>query len=283
MTMPETKPKVRPRTKVARAVKRSWHDLRHKAVDSGLIPAQREYTRFLIVASARTGSTMLTRALDDHSQIETYGEIVRRADRFPGHFVEFGRSNELYASDPVAFLETRVFHKYPPAIRAVGFKVLYAHAPVDTAWGQAVWTYLEGQPALKIIHLQRRNLLKVEVSRQKAARTKEWISYSAERQNQAVVLDYDQMVERFQQMEAWHAQTVERFAGHEMLDVFYEDLSGQYEDEIATVQRFLGVDYEPVRPPTTKRPRQPLAEQIANYAEIRALLKDTRWANYLDE
>lgn len=281
--MDKTQPNAKPRTKAIRAVKRSWYDLRHRAIEGGLIPAQRDYTRFLIVASARTGSTMLTRALNDHSQIEAYGEIVRRPDLFPARFVEFGRTNELFANDPARFLESRVFHKYPPAIGAVGFKIFYFHAAMDTEWGRSVWAYLEEQPALKVIHLQRRNLLRVEVSRQKAARTKEWISYSADKQQQAVVLDYDQMVARFDEMAAWQAQTAERFAGHELTNVYYEELAGDYENEIARIQSFLGVDYEPVRPPTAKRPKQPLAEQIANYSEIKAQLAGTPWAAFLDE
>ncbi len=67
------------------------------------------------------------------------------------------------------------------------------------------------------------------------------------------------------------------------MDVYYEDLAGSYEDEITRIQAFLGVAYEPVKPPTSKRPSQPLSEQIANYPEIKAQLAGTPWAAFLDD
>ncbi len=44
--------------------------------------------KFVIFGSGRSGSTLLTKLLDKHSQIECYGEILRRKMLFPGSYIE---------------------------------------------------------------------------------------------------------------------------------------------------------------------------------------------------
>jgi len=276
-------PNASPKTKAIRAVKRSWHDLRNSALDIGLLPAHAGYTRFLILASARTGSTLLTRSLNRHSGIRAYGEILRDRSFFPARFAEFGHSQGLYQSDPASFVETKVYRKYPPDVAAVGFKIFYRHAPRETAWGQTVWQHLAGQAAIKVIHLKRRNLLKAQLSRQKAAGTKEWIKYSAERQHNAVTLTYDDALARFTQTRQWEAEYAALFASHPLLDVYYEDLAADYEQQMSRLQAFLGVTSQAIQPPTQKRPQQLLSEQIANYHELKAMFANSPWSTFFEE
>jgi LPS sulfotransferase NodH len=271
------------KTKAIRAVKRSWYDLRNSAQDIGLLPAHTGYTRFLILASARTGSTLLTRSLNRHSGIHAYGEILRDQSFFPARFAEFGHSQALYQSDPAAFLEKKVYRKYSPDVAAVGFKIFYSHAGRHTVWGQVVWQYLTDQDTIKVIHLKRRNLLKAQLSRQKAAGTREWINYSAGNQNHAETLAYDDMLARFTQTWQSEREYAALFAGHPMLELYYEDLATAYENQMSRLQAFLGVTYEAIRPPTRKRPSPRLSEQIANYQELKNQFQGSRWAEFFEE
>jgi LPS sulfotransferase NodH len=274
------------KTRAIRAVKRSWYDLRHFAQDVGLLPTHTGYTRFLILASARTGSTLLARSLNRHRQIVAYGEILRSRSFFPARFAAFGRSQGLYQSDPVAFLERKVYRKYPPNVAAAGFKIFYSHAPRDTAWGRAVWQYLVNQNEIKVIHLKRRNLLKAQLSRRQAAETREWVHYSAGHRNNAIALSYDEALADFTRTRQEEMEYAALFAGHPMLDVDYEDLAAGYEDEMARLQAFLGVggaSYEMIRPPTHKRPSQPLSDQVANYQELKTQFQDSPWAEFFEE
>jgi len=276
-------PKATPKTKAVRAVKRTFYDLRHVAYDSGLAPGHTGYVRFVIVASARTGSTLVTRSLNQHGAAVTYGEIMRAPELFPARFPELGNSARLFSTDPVRFLEERIYRKYPDAIQAVGFKIFYSHAPRDTAWGRAVWEYLVGQPALRVIHLRRRNLLAAHVSRKKAAAVDEWIKYSGASQAGGVTLDYEETRARFEQAMVWEREYAALFAGHPFMDLAYEDVAADYTGEMGRVQAFLGLPPRDVPPATRKRPPQPLAEQIANYDELKARFAGTPWAEYFTE
>lgn len=276
-------PNAKPKTKAIRAVKRSLYDLRNSVLDIGLLPAQTEYTRFLILASARTGSTLLTRSLNRHSGILTYGEILRDQSFFPARFAEFGNSQGLFQRDPVEFIESKVYRKYPPHVAAVGFKIFYRHAPRETAWGQAVWRYLAEQKSIKVIHLKRRNLLKAQLSRQKAAGTKEWIKYSAEKQHSAITLTYDDALARFTQTRQWETEYAALFAEHPLLDVYYEDLAADFSNQMARLQSFLQVAPEPLEPTTQKRPSLPLSAQIANYEELKSQFQGSPWAEFFEE
>lgn len=276
-------PNASPKTKALRAVKRSWYDLRNSAQDIGLLVAHTGYTRFLILASARTGSTLLTRSLNRHSGILAYGEVLRDKRFFPARFAEFGHSQGLYQNDPAAFVERKVYRKYPPDVAAVGFKIFYRHAPRETAWGQAVWQYLAGQTAIKVIHLKRRNLLKAQLSRQKAAGTKEWIKYSADYQNNAITLTYDDALSRFTQTRQWETEYAALLAGHPLLDVYYEDLAADYANQMSRLQTFLGVPHEVIQPPTQKRPSQSLSDQVGNYHELKTQFQGSLWAEFFDE
>lgn len=266
---------------VTRATARTYHELRHRAQDSGLLPASADYARYICVGDPRTGSTLLMRSLNNHSRIIGYGEIVKSIDRYPGHYHEFGNQEALFRRQPVEFLETKVFRKYPPGIEAVGFKIFYHHAPRETAWGQAVWDYLVGQPELKVLRLKRRNLLKTFLSRKQAGLTGEYIKYSGVAP--AVHLDGAEASDFFEHTRAAEAEYDALFDSHALLEVVYEDLTRDYAAMMRRIQSFLGVAYEDVDPGTAKRPSRSLSSQIANYEELKGQFQASPWESFFTE
>ncbi|MBP6016420.1 MAG: sulfotransferase [Candidatus Promineofilum sp.] len=266
---------------LTRATARTYHELRHRAQDSGLLPASADYARFICVGDPRTGSTLLMRSLNNHSRIIGYGEIVKSIDRYPGHYHEFGNREALFQRHPVEFLETKVFRRYSPGIEAVGFKIFYHHAPRETAWGQAVWDYLVGQPQLKVLRLKRHNLLKTFLSRKQAGLTGEYIKYSGTAP--AVDLDAAEAREFFERTRAAEAEYDLMFAGHALLEVVYEDLTRDYAAMMGRIQSFLGVAYENIDPGTEKRPSRSLSSQIANYSQLREQFQASPWETFFSE
>lgn len=260
---------------------RTVHDLRHRALEAGLLAATTDYTRFVCVGSPRTGSTLLMRSLNNHSQIIGYGEIVKNDDRYPGHYHEFGHSEALFRRDPAAFLREKVFGSYPPGIGAVGFKIFYHHAPRETAWGRAVWDYLLGLPDLKLLQLKRRNLLKTFLSRKQAGESGEYIKYSAG--EKALRLDPAEALAFFEGARAAEAQYDILLQGRPLLELIYEDVTRDYAAEMRRIQSFLGVAYEDIHPGTEKRPGRSLASQIENYAELKEVCRGTLWESFFTE
>ncbi|MBP8947436.1 MAG: sulfotransferase [Candidatus Promineofilum sp.] len=271
------------RKQATRRTMRAVHTLRHRAMDAGLLPGQTGYTRFLCVGYARSGSTLLMRSLNNHSRIVGYGEIVKNVDRYPQHYHEFESSQALFERDPARFLQTKVFRAYPPNVAAVGFKIFYHHAPRDTVWGRAVWEYLLGQPELRVLHLKRRNWLKMLVSEKQAGETEEWIKYSDGQEAPAVHLPPDEAAAFFARVAAWEAEYDALFAGHPGCEVVYEQLTRDLPGQLARIQTFLDVPHEAVSPGTAKRPRRALAEQITNYAELKGHFAATPWAAFFTE
>lgn len=269
---------------VARLVKGNYYRAVFRAQDAGLLPADLDYTRFVCVAGSRTGSTLLTRSLAEHPGVRVYGEILRNYDCFADYVHEFRGAEELFQTQPSAFLDSRVFRKYPPSVEAVGFKLLYLHAPREHSWGDEVWRYLLAQPQLNIVHLKRENLLQGYISKMVARLSNEWIKYgTSTAQQDKLTVDLDDMVKFFTWRRKTEADFDQRFAAFPILQVLYESLANDFDAEMARIQRFLGLEPVAVEQGTKQRASKPMSEQIANYDEVAERLADTEWAAFLED
>lgn len=278
------KQKQNARKHIPNSAKVAYYQLLHLGYDSGIIPSTREYTRFVVLATGRTGSTLLIRTLDRHPQIVTYGELFRMLETFPPHYQQFGGAEALYQSDPARFMDEEIFRKYPRETRAVGFKIFYEHAPQDMDWGKAVWDGLRAQPDLHVIHLRRRNRLRSFLSLQRAAQTQEWIKYSGKtEQAGAIALDHEAALAWFESVEAREQRFADLFSDHPTFAAYYEDISDDMDGVLLGLQRFLGVDPRPLAPATSKRSQRPLRAEISNYDELKAGFVGTPWLAYFTE
>src|SRR5579859_4840291 len=82
------------------------------------LAGRRDYARFVIVSTARTGSTMLTSLLNAHSGILAFGELFRSPEAIGWDIAPFigqecGDLLARYRTDPVGFLEQWVFRRWP--------------------------------------------------------------------------------------------------------------------------------------------------------------------------
>lgn len=270
----------------ARRLKENWYPyMRNLPLEISLLTGHSAYTKFIVLGRSRVGSNFLRGLLNSHPQITTYGEIFRDIDSSDwdhlGYF-QSAKMIDLLRNDPVKFLQTKLFGKYPRSIAAVGFKIFYYHAHNN---GEApVWSFLQDRKDVRVIHLKRRNILKTHLSRQKAAVTDSWVNTSRSKEVQpAIRLDYEACLQDFNQTRAWEEEYDRLFAHHPKIEVIYEELAGNYQAEMARLQEFLGVDIEPVAPTTYQQSSQPLAQAIANYAELKEQFADTPWAEFFTD
>lgn len=277
----------------------------------------KSYTRFIITGDARTGSNMLAQALNTNPGIRCFREIFNGMQDYVDYFVEgldpANRSDlELRNSDPVRFLETRIFTDQPVQYTAVGFKYLYGHF-----WGfDAVTEYLRADRDLLVVHLKRRNMLRSLVSVQLAEATNKWIedwgtprkrrlsvrAASAVRhpartiqrlrrkpdnagrlQKPKVAISKDDCERWFFRTNHEVTRTDELFASQNVLEVWYEDMLVERNAEFARVQQFVGV--QPVTLTVTLRRQnpEPLRELISNYDELRAAFAGTPEEAFFDD
>jgi LPS sulfotransferase NodH len=179
-------------------------------------------------------------------------------------------------------LKKEIFRTYPKKMKAVGFKVFYYHAQNDN-W-RSVWTYLQAQRDLKILHLKRKNVLKTHLSRKRAGSSGKWINLTGEKEMmKPIILDYEECLEDFTRTRGWEKEYDVIFENHEILNVYYENLQSDNYGELCRIQGFLGVKKEELKAMTHQQTNQPLSQAIANYYELKKQFKDTAWAESFEE
>ncbi len=272
--------------------------------------------RFVIVAGARTGSTMLARALNLNPQIRCFGELFNKDVDFVPFDVDGydnfdGRQRQLRGGDFAAFLRERIFPAQDDT-QATGFKLLYGQ---DRDFpGLPEW--LVEQEDLRVIHLRRRNLLRSLVSWKIADTTGVWVeAQGAALANRAtlqqaarhplralaalrrrlqlrlaprtarrapVTLTPDECSAMFRYLQLHEIHYEMDFVSHPKLMLFYEDLLDSPEDTFKQAQSFLGVEPRPLAAPIRRQNPQPLRDLLANYEELYEAFRDGPYATFFE-
>lgn len=120
-----------------------------------------DHTRFIILANARTGSTMLASSLNSSPHIVCFREVFNRLLPAINYGVEGydSKSAEDIAfreRDPLGYLNVRIYGGHPESVRAVGFKYLYHQAFAF----EHVAKHLISHTEIRVVHLIRRNAIR---------------------------------------------------------------------------------------------------------------------------
>lgn len=224
------------------------------------------FQKFVIICKGRTGSSMLTRMLDSHSQIKCKGEILKDPDSEPRDEI-----NNIYSPQ----------YRH---VKAVGFKLHYNHP--GGANHDITWDLIKADSDIKIIHLHRRNVLRSHVSEIISQKTRVFqLKSEAKRPDistRKIGLSIDEVVNLSNLYEHRRSRYNELFSDHEVLEIFYEDLV----DPLSSVQRkitdFLSVDTKKMRANTSIMNPESLGDLITNFTEVEEALKSTEmeWMLY---
>jgi LPS sulfotransferase NodH len=270
-------------------LKKFFHDqrmnLKKIAIEIGLIPATSDYTKFIILGRSRTGSNFLRGLLNSHPAVIVLGEIFRNRDAIDFDHPQFpttDRVMKIYQSDPCMFLEKIVFRKIPENYKALGFKLFYYHA--NEIPFTKIWSTLKEKSDLHIIHIKRRNILRTHLSRENAVKTGQWVNTNGKENHlQTYQLDYDALLRDFVQTRQWEQKADLFFNDHPKLEVIYEELSKNTNEQIRNIQQFLGLPYHAVQPQTFKQIQRPLYEIIENYEDLKIKFKNTEWEEFFED
>jgi LPS sulfotransferase NodH len=187
----------------------------------------------------------------------------------------------LRTSDPVAFLAEVLRQGEARGLDAVGFKLMYDH----TDRLPEVREHLAGSPAVRVIHLTRRNLVRRLLSKRRAEITGAWQRRAGERdesvEQPSVEISPGELIRDVLRVEGWQTHYRQVFSGHPVLEVEYEALSAAPVDEARRCVEFLGQDPEvqlAVR--DAKTGTDPLRDALANHDELRDTVR--RWLSFFD-
>lgn len=251
---------------------------------ASLAGSQTGYTRFIVLTSARSGSSLLIQSLRSHPGVVAFGEILGPGNvwfnvaGFPSRHRGLKRFRNR---EPLRFLDACVFRGYPAGTEAVGFKVFCSHLE-EPRFGP-VADHLRGMRGLRVVHLVRGNLLRAYLSEVIRSKTGVgWIHAEGERTSVSVELDPDDCEAYFTRERELHDRYGRLFATRDVLDIGYEELVADYASVTASLQRFLGVEPQALSSPTIRQQVRPLPEVIANYADLESHFAGSPWEGFFD-
>lgn len=217
---------------------------------------------FIVLTMGRSGSKHLLYLLKAHPQIRMRGEILNKV-------FETLSDEELLAN---AF-------RVPTARRrntaAAGFKILHE----QIAGRPFTLTRLLAVPDMRVIVLQSRNQIERLRSEIQAAAAGNWSVLSSPTvEHPMVYLPPGHVVYWLRVAQAFYKQLTEIPAGRRIW-LCYEDLIADQDAVMEPVWEFLGVRSPgPLRVATYRQESRPLADTVANLAELRTALEGTPYA-----
>lgn len=227
-----------------------------------------DYVPFLVLCHQRSGSSWVNAALNSHPRILYVGEKLR------GFFAEERGEEKLMK-----------FFKTPQSklVLALGLKMLYedAYSPV----GMSFWKHWR-ENNRPVVHLMRRNLMRTVVLDEIARQSQEQKGAGLQRNGaevKAVEIYPEILLQRMAHVEnlqgVFRSQLKEHPAA---LNVYYEDLLENPEEEFNKLQAFLGVSPVPIFSLLDRDKPVPLQELLLNYDEVSVMLRGGKWEAFLD-
>ncbi len=259
---------------------------------AGLAPSTRDYTRFVIVGPARSGTNLMVFSLGNHPEVLCDGELFHSSptkSEFlrPGYsrVLRNPRTIALRDHEPEAFFQQLVFPPVAPHVRAVGFKLLYGHLKPQK-WARAM-EHLRQSHDLRVVLLSRRNYLEKLVSVKLARARRQWrIEESGKvrelEETPVIRFDVEHLRQRFEGFDAGRQRTRAYWAGHPLHEVVYEDLASDFAGTMKGVQDFLGISTVPLRAGTRKMTNQRPADLIVNFEELKQHFAGSKWSHLFD-
>ncbi len=259
---------------------------------AGLVPGNRDYTRFVVVGPARSGTNLMIITLGRHPAILCDGELYHANPRIaeflrPGcsRVVRDPETIRLRDEEPAEFFRRLVFPPVSGGIRAVGFKLLHGHFR-RKRWA-ASFELLRADRNLKVILLSRRHSLEKLVSVRLAKSRRQWRVEEGKEvrgtgDQPLVRFETDFLEERFQSFEDADFRMREMWAGHPVHEIAYEDLIDDFEGGMNSIQEFLDVPVRPLAAGTQKMTLQRPSELIENFGELKDHFAGTKWSRFFD-
>ncbi len=234
-------------------------------------------TKFVILSYGRCGSTLVQCTLEEHPDVEVFGEIFQENQYDRSRFSVIRGQFYRDGTDAAQFLEDVVFGGSPSNVRAVGFKLMYGQAR-ESAASLRAWDLLRADTEIRVIHLNRRDLLECCCSYEVASRSQQW--YLPNLEERIAVRPFRLKPRHFigfcESVLAWRAWARRAFSDHPVLEVQYEqDLCADFPGAMARIQEFVGLPALPLTPPIRKQAVVAPDRQLSNFAELKAACRHT--------
>ena len=225
--------------------------------------------RFVIVTPGRSGSELLTDLLNSHPDIVCEAEILRERLAMPERFID-GRAAKAGLGGAEAY----------------GFKIHCGHFGYQVLRERTQYLSQLSASGAHLVFLRRQNFLAQAISSTIALRT-QWHWRQADRASfTAMEVDPVEVLMMTYLFEESDQYLVGRLADLPHLSLVYEDDLVDSVAQQATADRVcdhLGVRRAPTTSDHVRFTPRRLSETVANFDEVAALIRPTRFGRFLDE
>lgn len=248
-------------------------------------------SRFVILATQRTGSTWLTDMLDSHPAISSHEELFLPADedrRSWGPAYQEFFDNYYQRQVKRQWPLTRLFwgvryleDLYAPrtGTEAIGMKLMYSQLK-QRPWLLAYMVLRR----VRIVHLVRTNALDVILSGATARARSQYHALASDPVAPSTVnLPAEDLVSELESLQhsVERIRLLLRLLPAPSVEVSYEELTRDDGNAFRPVFGLLGVEPRRLSSRFAKLNRKPKSELIANYAEVERALSGTRFESLL--
>jgi LPS sulfotransferase NodH len=172
-----------------------------------------------------------------------------------------------------------LYGKKEKRVKQVGVKIFY-YRLTENEWAKFM-THNE----FKIIHLVRLNRLRTIISLEIALKTDQWVATpfsNRHPKDKSVSIDTSTLIEQIEKIDYFEKITRERFKDLQFLEVAYEDITGNPQDEFKKIESFLSLrNIDPGAIRHKKQNPESLRDLISNYDEVEQVLIGTPHEIYL--
>ena len=242
-------------------------------------------TKFIILTTQRTGSTLLWRFLNLHPQIDGHGEIflkiMKKEDSFNKYVnnVRFGKFKALFFYKKL--VEEFLNHlqvSADPETQAMGFKLMYNQL------NPKLKNFLL-ENNYKIVHLIRRNYLKIVISRETAQKREFYHAKEGDEIERVKInLDINVLYQNLDEISIEVEKNRNEFSNFNYHEVYYEDFVEDRDSETLKILQFLSVSDQGLSNkdfPLKKINTDNLDEIINNFSDVESSLKESKYAAFL--
>lgn len=250
-------------------------------------------TKFIIFTTQRSGSTVLTRTLDEHPEIFCAGELFQTSEEIhhpEWHFFSWGIDSKNFTvlkfNKVINYPNMRLrsiphikkfYNANAKGEKARGFKLMITH--IKTA--PYLWEYLK-QENVKVIVLVRNNVFKTTLSRYRKAENR--VAHTVEANNKTFqfYVPGEKLINQMKELERVNKSLVRFSEGMDRLLINYEDFQN-WDELMHRVQNFLQVTPIAMKPVLKKVGAVKWQDEVENYTEIEQLLQQNNFTQYLEQ
>lgn len=248
-------------------------------------------TRFIIFTAPRSGSTVLTRTLDEHPEIFCAGELFHETSDihhpewyFPSWNLSEKNKTLRKVDKVINYPNLRLrsiphIKKFYEAAKenekARGFKVMFSH--IKTA--PYIWNYLK-EENVKVIVLIRKNIFRTALSRFRKAETRIPHSTEAITVNTKFYVSPQHLLKQLSSLENVNKQLLHYSNSMKRIVINYEDFEN-WNSTLHCVFNFLQVTPKPLQPVLNKVGAKNWCNEVENYEEVEKVLQQNNYTQYL--